>query len=428
MELRIEPAQGFKGEVNVPGDKSISHRAAMLGAMAEGTTEIWGFLRGADCLSTICCLQQLGVEFRGVEDGPITVYGRGLDGLQEPAGVLDCGNSGTTMRLLLGMLAGLRGYAVLAGDASLQRRPMGRVVNPLREMGAAIWGRQGGTLAPLSVQWGNPRSIHYRSPVASAQVKSAVLLAGLHSPGNTSVTEPSPSRDHTERMLEAFGAEVHVESLTVSVAGQTPLTGRKVEVPGDISSAAFFLVAGSIVPGAEILLKGVGVNPTRTGILEVLRSMGADIQLLEQREAAGEPVADLLVKHQPLRGVTVGGEMIPRLIDEVPALAVAAAAAQGTTVIRDATELRVKESDRISAIVRELSRMGADVEELPDGLVIQGGRHLKGATCYSYDDHRMAMALAVAGLVARGETRISDAECIQVSFPDFPQVLTELQR
>ncbi|KKM08815.1 3-phosphoshikimate 1-carboxyvinyltransferase [Clostridiales bacterium PH28_bin88] len=428
MELRIEPAQGFKGEVNVPGDKSISHRAAMLGAMAEGTTEIRGFLRGADCLSTIRCLQQLGVEFRGVEDGPITVYGRELDGLQEPAGVLDCGNSGTTMRLLLGMLAGLRGYAVLAGDASLQRRPMGRVVKPLREMGAAIWGRQGGTLAPLSVQWGNPRPIHYRSPVASAQAKSAVLLAGLHSPGKTSVTEPSSSRDHTERMLEAFGAKVHIENLTVSVAGQTPLTGRKVEVPGDISSAAFFLVAGSIVPGAEILLKGVGVNPTRTGILEVLRSMGADIQLLEQREAAGEPVADLLVKHQPLRGVTVGGDMIPRLIDEVPALAVAAAAAQGTTVIRDATELRVKESDRISAIVRELSRMGADVEELPDGLVIQGGRQLKGATCCSYDDHRMAMALAVAGLVARGETRISDAECIRVSFPDFPQVLTELQR
>lgn len=426
MELLVTGVRRLKGEIMVPGDKSISHRSAMLGALAEGQTRISGFLRGEDCLSTLKCLEECGAEFKWLPGWELQVEGKGLFGLQEPGQVLDCGNSGTTIRLLMGVLAGLEGMAVLTGDGSLRRRPMGRVVEPLRQMGVEISGRQGGRLAPLVLKGGQVQPISYRSPVASAQVKSAVLLAGLKADGVTSVTEPEPSRDHTERMLQAFGAKVTKAGLTASVEGRPRLFGQTLRVPGDISSAAFFLVAGSIIPGSEILIKGVGVNPTRTGILEVLSAMGAEIRLENQRLEAGEPVADLLVRHRPLKGTEIKGEIIPRLIDEIPVLAVAAALAEGETVIRDAAELRVKESDRIAVMTKELSKMGAQIEELPDGMVIQGGSTLAGAHCLAYEDHRIAMALAVAGMAARGETRIEGAESIAVSFPGFHDCLEKV--
>lgn len=419
--VRVRPSQGFRGEVAVPGDKSISHRAVMFGALAEGTTRVRNFLAGEDCLSTVGCLRALGaeIELPAGPEGEVVVRGRGAAGLAEPDAVLDCGNSGTTMRLLLGILAGQPLFAVLTGDDSLRRRPMGRVAGPLRRMGAAIDGRRGGDLAPLAVRGGNLRPGEFTLPVASAQLKSALLLAGLAAPGVTAVTEPSRSRDHTERMLRHFGVPVRVEGATAVVAGPAPLTARDVDVPGDISSAAFFLVAGAIVPGSRVTLRGVGVNPTRAGIIEALRAMGAEIGLLNPREAAGEPVADIEVSSSALRGIQVGGALIPRLIDEIPALAVAAAFAEGVTEIRDAGELRIKESDRLAALARELIRLGATVEELPDGMRITGGTPLRGASCRTYRDHRMAMALAVASLAAAGETVIDDPGCAAVSFPDF---------
>ncbi|MEW6662626.1 MAG: 3-phosphoshikimate 1-carboxyvinyltransferase [Bacillota bacterium] len=428
MELLVKGFRRLRGEIEVPGDKSISHRSAMLGALAEGQTRISGFLKGEDCLSTVRCLEECGAEFKWLPGGDLQVEGRGLHGLREPSQVLDCGNSGTTIRLLLGILAGLEGMAALTGDASLRSRPMDRVVGPLRQMGVEISGRQGGRLAPLVLKGGQVKPISYRSPVASAQVKSAVLLAGLQAEGVTSVTEPVPSRDHTERMLQAFGAKVAKEGLTVSVEGRPRLTGQALRVPGDISSAAFFLVAGSVIPGSEVLIKGVGINPTRTGILEVLAAMGADVKTENERLEAGEPVADLLVRHRPLKGTEIKGEIIPRLIDEIPVLAVAAALAEGVTVIRNAAELRVKESDRIAVMTRELSKMGVQVEELSDGMVIQGGRPLAGAQCFAQGDHRIAMAIAVAGLAASGETRIEGAESIAVSFPGFHDCLEGLRR
>jgi len=423
VELLVKGVKRLRGEIDVPGDKSISHRSAMLGALAEGETRISDFLKGADCLSTVGCLEECGVKFKWLPGGDLLVEGKGLRGLQEPGQVLDCGNSGTTIRLLLGILVGLEGMAVLTGDASLRRRPMGRVVDPLQEMGAKISGRQGGRLAPLVLKGGQIKPISYRSPVASAQVKSAVLLAGLQAEGITSVTEPEFSRDHTERMLQAFGAIVAKQGLTASVEGRPRLFGQVLRVPGDISSAAFFLVAGSVIPDSEVLIKGVGVNPTRTGILEVLSAMGADIKKENERLEAGEPVADLLVRYRPLKGTEIKGSIIPRLIDEIPVLAVAAALAEGVTVIRDAAELRVKESDRIAVMTTELRKMGAQIEELPDGMVIQGGCSLAGAQCLAHEDHRIAMAIAVAGLAASGETKIEGAESIAVSFPGFHDCL-----
>lgn len=426
MDLHVGKSRGLRGTVAVPGDKSISHRAVMLGALANGETIIENFLPGEDCLSTIDCFRKLGVEINGPDNNTVRVRGRGLDGLSEPVDVLDTGNSGTTMRLILGVLAGQPFFSVITGDSSLRRRPMGRVTGPLISMGAKIDGRQNGNLAPLAVRGGTLRPINFVSPVASAQVKSAVLLAGLFTDGVTAVTEAYRTRDHTERMLRAFGAEVEVSEGTVAVKGRPRLTGRKVKVPGDISSAAFLLVAASLIPGSDLTLTGVGVNPTRIGIIEVLSSMGAEIRLFNLREEE-EPVADIRVRYNGrLCGTAVGGEIIPRLIDEVPALAVAAALAEGKTVIRDAAELKVKESDRIAAVAGMLAKFGADVEELPDGLLVRGSRALKGCVCESHGDHRIAMAAAVAGLLAEGKTIVRGAECISVSFPGFSDLLAKV--
>lgn len=425
MEVIVEPAKYLRGEITVPGDKSISHRAAMIGVLAEGTTEIHGFLHGADCLSTISCLEKMGARYSHNQDGSLTVEGLGLRGFKEPEDILDAGNSGTTMRLLLGILAGQNFHSIITGDASLCRRPMGRVVKPLRRMGANISGRQGGNYAPLAVQGSNLQALEYNSPVASAQVKSAILLAGLYADGKTSITEPTKSRDHTERMLKSFGVPVREEGTWVEVTGFPRLEGQKVVVPGDISSAAFFLVAGLVVKGSEINITGVGVNPTRDGIVQVLQEMGGHISIENRRQVNGEPVADITVRSSDLRGVTVGGEIIPRLIDELPVLAVAACFATGTTIIKDAAELKVKETDRIKAVVQQLGKMGARITERPDGMEINGGPALQGAHVTSMGDHRMAMSLTIAALAARGRTIIDQAEAVSVSYPDF---FTEVNR
>ncbi len=427
MELTINPAKSLRGQVAVPGDKSVSHRAVMFGALAEGITEIEGFLAGEDCLSTVSCLRKLGVTIDETAEGSLKVHGKGLQGLAESGEVLDVGNSGTTMRLLLGILAGQPFFSVLTGDPSIRRRPMARVTLPLAKMGARILGRQDGNLAPLGVRGGNLQPIAYESPVASAQVKSAVLLAGLYAKGVTEVNEPYVSRDHTERMLRAFGAKVERAGARVAVEGFPVLQAQNVKIPGDISSAAFFLVSGSIVRDGEIRLTNVGLNPTRDGILTVLGEMGASIRIENQAEVSGEPVGDLIVRPAELRGVRIGGSLIPRLIDEIPVLAVAAAYAHGVTEIRDAAELKVKESNRIAAAARELVKMGVRVEELSDGLKIWGGKPLQGAAAESSGDHRMAMAMAVAALGAEGVSRINGAEAAAVSFPDFFETLQRLR-
>jgi len=427
VDLRIKPAGALRGKVAVPGDKSISHRAVMLGAIAEGDTVIENFLPGEDCLSTIECIKKLGIEIEGPDNAVVRVHGRGLDGLAEPEDILNAGNSGTTMRLLLGILAGQPFFSVITGDASLRRRPMARVTGPLGRMGARIDGRKGADLAPLAVRGGNLKPFYFNSAVASAQVKSSVLLAGLYADGVTTVSEPYRSRDHTERMLECFGADVGVSGNSVRVNGRPSLRGQKLVVPGDISSAAFLMVAASILPGSDIIIPGVGINPTRSGILDVLQEMGAGIELLDRRDQGKEPVADIRVRYAgKLSGVTVGGETIPRLIDEVPVLAVAAAMAEGVTIIKDAAELKVKESNRIATVAKMLGMFGADVEELPDGLLVRGGRQLSGAICESHGDHRIAMAAAITGLIAKGETVVRGAECIDVSFPGFVHIIKNI--
>lgn len=425
MQIVIKPPASMQGDLKPPGDKSISHRSAIIGALAEGTTTIKGFLEGADCLSTLKCLRSLGVLITGPHDGKVTVEGRGLFSLQEPETVLNAGNSGTTMRLLLGVLAGHNFYSVLTGDASLRRRPMGRVTGPLKAMGAKVWGRQGGELAPVSICGGNLQAINYSLPVASAQVKSALLLAGLFASGETVITEPFQSRDHSERMLKAAGAPIQVEGPVIRIKGKKPLKPLIIDVPGDISAAAFFLVAGSIHPQAEINLRNVNLNPTRTGIIDVLEAMGAQIEVNPGEETGVEPVGDIRVTSSKLRGVKIGGEIIPRLIDEIPVLAVAAALATGETVIRDASELRFKESDRITMVARELAKMGANIKPEAEGLVIKGGR-LHGAVVDSHGDHRLGMALAVAALVAEGATVVRGAECVSISYPDFITDLIKL--
>ncbi len=407
----------------MPGDKSISHRALMLGSLAEGETIVRGLLLGEDPRSTAHCFKEMGAEISPLNSDRVTIKGIGLGNLKEPANVLDAGNSGTTLRLMLGILASHTGrFFAITGDESLRSRPMMRVVEPLRRMGASIWGRENGARAPLAV-WGQKlHPIHYVSPVASAQVKSAILLAGLLTNGETIVTEPEQSRDHSERMLGAFGAKVVVDRdrRTVSITGGNRLQGQEVIVPGDISSAAFWLVAGSIVPNSEIVIENVGINPTRTGILEILEAMGADITPENRREVTGEPVADIRVRSAPLKGCEIGGGIIPRLIDELPILAVAAACAEGRTVIRDAAELRVKESDRIAAMAEGLRALGVEVIEHPDGMEIFGGRPLTGAIVDSYNDHRIAMSLAIAGLVAQKRpTQIQRAGCVTISYPSF---------
>ena len=426
-----KPQSGLslQGKIRVPGDKSISHRALMLGALASGETQIQGLLLGEDPRSTASCFRAMGAEISPLNTELVKVKGIGLGQLQEPVDILDAGNSGTTIRLMLGILASHPGrFFTVTGDSSLRSRPMSRVVKPLQQMGAQIWGRNNNSLAPLAIQGQALKSIHYQSPIASAQVKSCVLLAGLMTEGKTTVTEPALSRDHSERMLRAFGAELSVdpETKSVTVTGQAQLHGQKVVVPGDISSAAFWLVAGAIVPGSNLLIENVGVNPTRTGILEALEMMGADIQLENERTVAGEPVADLRVRSSSLKACTIAGDLIPRLIDEIPILAVAAVFAQGTTIIRDAEELRVKESDRIEVMAKQLNSMGAKVTELPDGMEITGGTPLTGTDVDSYTDHRIAMSLAIAALNSTGTTTINRAEAASISYPDFIPTLQQV--
>ncbi|HHT63382.1 MAG TPA: 3-phosphoshikimate 1-carboxyvinyltransferase [Clostridia bacterium] len=414
------------GSIMVPGDKSISHRAVLLGSIAEGTTEIKGFLMSEDCLSTVKCIQKLGIHVEILGPGRLKVLGKGLFGWQEPREVLEAGNSGTTMRLLLGLLSGQDFHSIITGDASLNNRPMGRVVHPLRMMGASIDGREQGKKAPLAVRGGNLQGIHYRSPVASAQVKSALLLAGLYANGTTIVEEPVKSRDHSERMLRSFGAEIIEEGVKVSIKGLPRLSGQKIIVPGDISSAAFFMVLAAITPKSELIVENLGINPSRTGIIDILKKMGAKISFENKRNEAGEPVADVVIKYGTLHGVTVSGADIPRLIDEIPVLTVAAAHAVGQTVIKDAGELRVKETDRIQGIVSQMAKLGMDILPREDGMVINGGRPLQGARVNSLHDHRIAMALAVAARVAQGETTIENAECVNISFPNFFPLLESL--
>ena len=421
----IKPVSGVKGEIRVPGDKSISHRAALLGGMAHGETHISNFLLGQDCLSTLRCLKQLGVswERQGTE---VWIRGEGMETWQEPTDVLDAGNSGTTFRLMLGALAGSPFTVTMTGDASLRSRPMRRVTDPLKQMGALITGPQEGSLAPLTMKGGLLQGQAFRTTVSSAQVKSAILLAGLRASGETRVGEPTLSRDHTERMLKGFGVEVSRDKTVVRVNGDSRLTGQEVSVPGDISSAAFFLVLGSLVGHGEIILPDVGVNPTRTGILDALRAMGADIEIKEVSEICGEPRATLCVRPAKLRGIEIGGDMIPRLIDEIPILAVAASLAEGETIIRDASELRVKETDRIRTVAEGLNALGAKVEELPDGLRILGQPSLRGGQASSLGDHRLAMAWAIAGLLSKEGVSVEDMEAAEVSYPDFLTVIKQI--
>lgn len=430
--LRIEPPTeglGLQGRLRVPGDKSISHRALMLGALAEGETRIEGLLLGEDPRSTGACFSLLGAKISPLNTEEVIVQGIGLGGITEPPDILDAGNSGTTMRLMMGILASHPDrFFTVTGDESLRSRPMSRIIKPLTEMGAQIWARQGG-LAPLAIQGQRLKPIHYHSPIASAQVKSCILLAGLMIEGETTVTEPLLSRDHSERMLRAFGASLRIDPQThsVTVIGPTKLQGQRVIVPGDISSAAFWLVGAAIVPGSELVIENVGVNPTRTGVLEALEMMGANIVRENEREIAGEPVADLRVCYSdPLKGCTLGGEIIPRLIDEIPILAVAAVFAQGKTMIKDAAELRVKESDRLAVMASQLTRMGAKITELPDGLEITGGTGLVGAQVDSYTDHRIAMSLAIGALNGKGSTYIQRAEAASISYPNFISTLKQV--
>lgn len=432
QQLSVQvPPEGvaLRGRIRVPGDKSISHRALMLGAIAQGETRIQGLLLGEDPRSTARCFQAMGVEISSLEDEWVTVRGVGLGNLQEPADVLDAGNSGTTLRLMLGLLASHPDrFFVVTGDNSLRSRPMGRVIKPLTEMGATIWGRQDHSLAPLAIRGKALRPNHYHSPIASAQVKSCVLLAGLLTDGRTIVTEPSLSRDHSERMLQAFGADLTVDqpNRTVTVNGPATLTGQTIIVPGDISSAAFWLVGAAITPGSELVIENVGVNPTRTGVLEALQAMNADITLENERLVTGEPVADLRVRYGPLTAASFSGDLIPRMIDEIPILAVAALFAKGTTMIKDASELRVKESDRLAVMASELNRMGAKITELPDGLEITGGLStLTGAEVDSYTDHRVGMSLAIAALRATGMTTLRRAEAAAISYPTFWDTLKQ---
>ncbi|MGN7468959.1 3-phosphoshikimate 1-carboxyvinyltransferase [Brevibacillus sp. SAFN-007a] len=420
--LRVRQAKKITGTVRVPGDKSISHRAVMFGALAEGVTTIEGFLPGADCLSTIRCFRRLGIEIEQQGD-KVTVHGKGWYGLQEPSQHLDVGNSGTTIRLMAGIMATQPFHVVLEGDESIAKRPMRRVVGPLRQMGAKIDGRKDGEFTPLSIRGGKLEAIAYQSPVASAQVKSAILLAGLQANGVTSVTEPHLSRDHTERMLQAFGVSVVRDGLTVSVEGGQKLTGRAISVPGDISSAAFLIAAVMVVPGSSLLIENVGINPSRTGIIDVVKAMGGSLELLNERVVNEEPVADLFVTHSQLHGIEIAGDIIPRLIDEIPVIAVMATQAKGKTVIRDAEELKVKETDRIATVVSQLSKFGARVTPTEDGMIIEGETPLTGAVIDSMGDHRIGMAMAIAGLAATGETGIENEEAIDVSFPGFHELL-----
>ena len=423
--MAITKVKSLKGEITVPGDKSISHRGVMFGAISEGITELTGFLDGADCRSTISCFKAMGIDITQEHDH-VVIHGKGLKGLSAPSKMLDVGNSGTTTRLISGILAGQRFISTLNGDESIQKRPMGRIITPLTSMGAHIKSIKDNSCAPLEIGGAPLHAIHYDSPVASAQVKSCVLLAGLYADGVTSITEPVISRNHTELMLKGFGADIKSEGLTASIVGGPRLIGQKITVPGDISSAAYFIVAGLICPNADLLIKNVNTNPTRAGIIQVAKNMGGNIELLNERIVSGEPVADIHVSTSDLHGCEVSGEIIPALIDELPVIAVMAACAKGTTVIKDAAELKVKESDRIATVTENLKNMGCDITPTEDGMIIVGGSPLHGTLINTYKDHRIAMSFAIAGLVADGETSFDDEGCCVISYPDFFETLKAL--
>lgn len=426
MELVLEKVNKLKGNISVPGDKSISHRSLILGSIAQGETRIYNFLDSLDCLKTLECMQALGAEIDLGKDNFIKIKGKGLYGLQEPKDMLDVGNSGTTIRLLTGLLSGQNFYSVLNGDNSIRIRPMKRVVEPLRLMGADIWGRKDGQFAPLSVRGNKLNPLHYTLPVASAQVKTALLLAGLYAAGETVIKEPLPTRDHTERMLKVMQADIKISSPEVKIKGGKELKSTEIFIPGDISSAAYFIAAASILRDSQILIKHVGVNPTRTGIIKILKMMGAKINILNYQIKSNEPQADLKIEYSELKGIEIRKEEVPLLIDELPLIAVVATQAQGKTVVSGAKELRVKETDRIKATVNELKKMGADIEEKDDGFIVTGPSRLKEAVCESYNDHRIAMSLAVAALLAEGKTVIKNSECIDISFPGFEKTLQNM--
>lgn len=428
--MKLTSTTKLRGTVTVPGDKSISHRAVMFGALADGLTEIHGFLRGADCLATIDCFERMGIHIETQED-TVLVHGKGLHGLRRPSSSLDTRNSGTTTRLISGILAGQPFETTISGDASLNTRPMGRIITPLSMMGAEITSLSGNGCAPLRIRPADLHGISYSSNIASAQVKSAILLAGLYADSETSVTEPELSRDHTERLLRSFGADLtSIKNGSGAVAVIRPcseLFGQKIFVPGDISSAAYFIAAGLLVPHSEIVVKNVGINPTRAGILSVCEAMGADLTYLSRTDDGGEPTADILIRTSSLHGTIIEGALIPTLIDEIPMVAVLAACAEGTTIIRDAAELKVKETNRIDTVTENLKRMGADITPTDDGMIIRGKTPLHGAVIDSYFDHRIAMAFSIAALIADGTTTIQNSSCVDVSYPDFYRTLHRLR-
>lgn len=429
--IELGPITGLKGTVTVPGDKSISHRCIMFGSIAKGTTEIHNFLQGADCLATMNCFRTLGISIEE-RNQVIYVHGNGLHGLKAPSTILDVGNSGTTTRLIAGILAGQPFESKISGDESLNSRPMRRIIDPLTQMGAHISSILRNNCAPLYITPAKLRGIHYESPVASAQIKSCLLLAGLYADGKTSVSEPTLSRNHTELMLQEFGADIrstfdlNSTRATATIEPCQELFGQKIHVPGDISSAAYFIAAGLLVPDSEILIKNVGINPTRAGLLKVCEDMGGDITLLREHNEGGEPMADILVRTSNLHGITIEGDIIPTLIDEIPIIAVMAATAEGTTIIKDAAELKVKETDRIETITDNLSAMGANVTPTSDGMIITGGKKLQGAHIHTLLDHRIAMAFSIAALIAEGNTKILDSQCIDVSYPTFYDTFDQL--
>jgi 3-phosphoshikimate 1-carboxyvinyltransferase len=424
MKVKIFQKNRIKKEIKVPPDKSISHRAVILGCISKGETVIKNFLEADDCLRTVRCFRNMGVKIEK-EKNFWRIKSKGFSSLKEPGNILNCGNSGTTMRIISGVLSACSFYSVLTGDRYLRKRPMRRIIVPLEMMGAKIWAREN-NFPPLSIKGGNLKGITYKLPVASAQVKSSLILAGLFAEGVTKIIEPVKSRDHTERMLKFLEADIEIFESEITVRGGKQIFGKDIFVPSDISSASFFIACGVITKNSEILIKDVGVNPTRCGFLKVLKRMGANIEILNERELNNEPIADILVKSSELKGVNIEGEEIPLLIDEIPVIAVVATQAEGITLIKNAEELRIKETDRIKATVLELKKMGAKIEELRDGMLIEGPVKLKGGKLNSYGDHRMAMALSIAGLVAKGETTVSGCECVKTSFPDFFSILESL--
>ena len=425
--MEFNKVKNIKGQVTIPGDKSISHRAVMIGSIAKGTTEVSNFLQGADCLSTIDCFQKMGIEIIN-NTTTVTIKGNGLRGLTKPASILDVGNSGTTTRLISGILVAQNFNVQLNGDASIQKRPMKRIIEPLSLMGANIKSVRDNDCAPLEITGSPLKAINYQSRVASAQIKSSILLAGLYADGMTSVTEPYLSRNHSELMLNAYGANVTSKNATATITPVDELYAQKIDVPGDISSAAYFIVAGLIVPNSEVLIKNVGINPTRDGIIRVCQEMGANIEIMNQKQSGGENTADIFVKSSSLHGITISGEIIPTLIDEIPVIAVLACFAEGQTIIKDAAELKVKESNRIDTVAYNLKNMGADITPTEDGMIINGGKSLKGAVIESHLDHRIAMSFAIASLVSEGTTTINDAECVNISYPQFYNDLIKLSK